>query len=652
LQHNPTWVQILIPLLPLLAFVINGFFGKWIKTRAAMISIGAVVLSCVLSLFTLGQVLSGKTYYGTVYEWITAGDFRVSIGFNVDPLTAAMIAMVTFVASLIHIYSVGYMHGDKGFARFFAYLSLFTFSMLMLVMGNNFLILYFGWEGVGLCSYLLIGFWYEKKSAADAGKKAFVVNRIGDFGFGLGVMLIFVTFGTLDYHEVFHAVHEIVGQTITIPLLFTSIEADLVTVICLLLFVGAMGKSAQFPLHTWLPDAMEGPTPVSALIHAATMVTAGVYMVARSNPLFSESSTALMVVGTVGGFTALFAATIGLAQNDIKRVLAYSTVSQLGYMFLALGLGAYVAAIFHLLTHAFFKALLFLGSGSVIHAMSDEQDMRKMGGLRKKIPWTYWTFIVATLAIAGIPFFAGFFSKDEILWKAFSNGTNYGMFLYAMGASAALLTAFYMFRLVFMTFHGECRADEETVHHIHESPWSMVGPLVVLAVFSAIAGFAGVPEAMWGHNWIHHFLGPVFGHGEAVAEAAVHASHGLERLMAGVSVAIAAAGIVLAVLMYLIIKSLPGKLASALGPLYRAVLNKWYFDELYDFLFVNPCKKFATFLWEFVDAWIIDGIVNGTARVSNFFGERIRKLQTGHVENYALFMVIGVVIILGFYLFV
>jgi NADH-quinone oxidoreductase subunit L len=649
LEHNPTWIQILIPLLPLMAFVINGLFGKWLKDRSAAISIGAVVISCILSLITLGHVLSGKTFYGTVYEWITAGDFKVAIGFNIDPLTASMIAMVTFVASLIHIYSVGYMHGDKGYARFFAYLSLFTFSMLMLVMANNFLLLYFGWEGVGLCSYLLIGFWYEKKSAADAGKKAFVVNRIGDFGFGLGIMLIFVTFGTLDYHEVFHAVREIAGQTISIPLYFTTLEADLVTVICLLLFVGAMGKSAQFPLHVWLPDAMEGPTPVSALIHAATMVTAGVYMVARANPLFSESSTALMVVGLIGGFTALFAATIGLVQNDIKRVLAYSTVSQLGYMFLALGIGAYVAAIFHLLTHAFFKALLFLGSGSVIHAVSGEQDMRKMGGLKDKIPWTYWTFIVATLAICGIPFFAGFFSKDEILWKAFSHGNTYGMTLYILGASAAFMTAFYMFRLVFMTFHGESRVEPETARHLHESPWSMVGPLVVLAVFSAIAGFAGVPEAMWGNNWIHHFLGPVFEHGHG-GVAALHASHGPELLMAGVSVAIALIGIGLAALMYLLAPSIPGKLASASGWIYRAVLNKWYFDEIYDAVIVNPCKRFATFLWEFVDAWIIDGIVNGTATVSHFFGERIRKLHTGHVENYALFLVIGVAVILGFYL--
>jgi NADH-quinone oxidoreductase subunit L len=474
-EHHPTWLHILIPLLPFLAFLVNGLFGKWLATRAAYVSIGAVVLSCILSLITLGQVISGQAFYGPVYEWIAAGDFRVSLGFNIDPLTAAMIAMVTFVASLIHIYSVGYMHGDKGFARFFTYLSLFTFSMLMLVMANNFLLLYLGWEGVGLCSYYLIGFWYEKKSASDAGKKAFVVNRVGDFGFGLAVMLIFVTFGTLDYHQVFHAVQTVLGQTIAIPLIFTTVEADVVTVICLLLFVGAMGKSAQFPLHVWLPDAMEGPTPVSALIHAATMVTAGVYMVARSSPLFSESATALMVVGIIGGFTALFAATIGLVQNDIKKVLAYSTVSQLGYMFLALGVGAYAAGIFHLLTHAFFKALLFLGSGSVIHAMSGEQDMRKMGGLKDKIPWTYWTFVMGTLAIAGIPIWAGFFSKDEILWKAFSHGTGYGTLLWFLGASAALLTAFYMFRLLFMTFHGDSRVEPEAAHHLHESPWNMVG---------------------------------------------------------------------------------------------------------------------------------------------------------------------------------
>jgi NADH-quinone oxidoreductase subunit L len=650
LEYHPTWMHILIPGLPLLAFVINGLWGRWLKERAAYISIGAVVLSCVLSLITSAQVLAGHNVYGTVYEWITAGNFRVSIGFNIDPLAAAMISMVTFVASLIHIYSIGYMHGDKGFARFFAYLSLFTFSMLMLVLANNFLLLYLGWEAVGLCSYLLIGFWYERKSAADAGKKAFVVNRVGDFGFGLGVMLIFVTFGTLDYHSVFHGVNGILGQTMTIPLFFTTVHADLVTVICLLLFVGAMGKSAQFPLHVWLPDAMEGPTPVSALIHAATMVTAGVYMVARANPLFSESSTALLVVGAIGGFTAFFAATIGLAQNDIKRVLAYSTVSQLGYMFLALGVGAYVAAIFHLLTHAFFKALLFLGSGSVIHAMSGEQDMRKMGALRKKIPWTYWTFMMATLAISGIPIWAGFFSKDEILWKAYSHGTTYGTVLYVLGASAALLTAFYMFRLVFMTFHGKSRVEPEAAHHLHESPWNMVVPLVVLAVFSTIAGFAGVPEVWGGSNWIHHVLGPVFGHGHVSAEAA-HASIHLERMMAAISVTIAMAGILLAWLMYIVSPGLPKKVASSLGGLYRAVLNKWYFDELYDAIFVNPCKRFGTFLWELIDAGLIDGIVNGVAGVVNFVGERIRRLQTGHVENYALFLIIGIVVILGFYLF-
>jgi len=648
LEHTPTWLHILIPGLPLLAFVINGLFGRRLATRAAYLSIGAVVLSCLFSLVTFGQVLSGQRFYGTVYEWIGAGDFRVAIGFNIDPLSAAMIAMVTFVASLIHIYSVGYMHGDKGFARFFAYLSLFTFSMLMLVLANNFLLLYLGWEAVGLCSYLLIGFWYEKKSAADAGKKAFVVNRVGDFGFGLGVMLIFVTFGTLDYHAVFAGVHNILGQTLVIPLGVTTIQANLVTVICLLLFVGAMGKSAQFPLHVWLPDAMEGPTPVSALIHAATMVTAGVYMVARANPLFSESGTALMVVGIVGGFTAFFAATIALVQNDIKRVLAYSTVSQLGYMFLALGIGAWTAAIFHLLTHAFFKALLFLGSGAVIHAMSGEQDMRKMGALKDKIPWTYWTFIVATLAISGIPIFAGFFSKDEILWQAFSHGTTFGMVLYALGASAALLTAFYMFRLIFLTFHGASRVEPEAARHLHESPWNMVGPLVVLAIFSALAGFAGVPEAWGGGNWIHHFLGPLFG--REGAEGVVHASVGLERLMAGVSVLIALAGILLAWLMYIASPVLPGKLASAFGGLYRAVLNKWYCDEIYDALLVNPCKRFGTFLWEIIDAGLIDGIVNGVAVLAHFCGERIRRLQTGHVENYALFLVLGIVVILGFYL--
>ncbi|MDX1764200.1 MAG: NADH-quinone oxidoreductase subunit L, partial [bacterium] len=391
------------------------------------------------------------------------------------------------------------------------------------------------------------------------------------------------------------------------------------------------------------------PTPVSALIHAATMVTAGVYMVARSNPLFTESPTALMVVGVVGGFTALFAATIGLVQNDIKKVLAYSTVSQLGYMFLALGVGAYVAGIFHLLTHAFFKALLFLGSGSVIHAMSGEQDMRKMGALKDKIPWTYRTFFVATLAIAGIPPLAGFFSKDEILWKAFSHGTGYGTLLWVLGAAAAFMTAFYMFRLLFMTFYGDSRVEPEAAHHLHESPRNMVVPLMVLAVFAAVAGLAGVPEAFWGHNWIHHFLGPVFAHGAEAAHGAEHASHTLEQIMALVSIGIAVAGIALAYFMYIVAPSVPKNLASALGGPYRTLLNKYYMDELYDRIFVNPCKAFGTFLWNIVDAGIIDGIVNGFGAVSNFVGEKVRKLQTGHVENYALYMVVGLVVILGFY---
>ncbi|MFA5354556.1 MAG: NADH-quinone oxidoreductase subunit L, partial [Thermodesulfovibrionales bacterium] len=468
----------LIPLLPLIAFCINILLGRRItKDKAHWIAIPAVAGSFVLSVMTFMEVLAGKTINYDVYEWISSGSFRVTVGFLIDQLTAIMLIVVTSVSLLVHIYSAGYMHDDKGYYRFFSYLSLFTFSMLMLVMGNNLLQLYFGWEAVGLCSYFLIGFWYDKKSAADAGKKAFVVNRFGDFGFGLGVFMLFLTLGTLHYADIFSQVGSLQGRTIP----FMGYEFDLVTVIALLLFCGAVGKSAQLPLHVWLPDAMEGPTPVSALIHAATMVTAGVFMVARFNPLFSMSETAMAVVAITGAVTSLFAATIALVQNDIKRIVAYSTVSQLGYMFLACGVGAFGAGVFHLYTHAFFKALLFLGAGSVMHAMAGELDIQKMGGLRKHMPVTYITFLLASLSIAGIPGLAGFFSKDEILWLAYNHGTM-GKVLWGMGTLVAALTAFYSFRIIFLAFHGSFRGGHELEHHLHESPASMTIPLMVLAV--------------------------------------------------------------------------------------------------------------------------------------------------------------------------
>ena len=483
----------LIPLLPLTAFLVSGLFGHWLKEKAKWPPIIAVLASFALSVSTLFDVMGGHTVNAVLYSWIVSGNFDVHIGFKIDQLTAVMLIVVTTVSSLVHIYSTGYMHGDKGYPRFFSYLALFTFSMLMLVMADNFLQLYVFWEAVGLCSYLLIGFWYEKKSASDAGKKAFVVNRVGDFGFGLGVMLIFITFGTLNYDAVFAAVPSHIGQMVNI----LGHTYSLYTVIALLLFMGAVGKSAQLPLHVWLPDAMEGPTPVSALIHAATMVTAGIFMVARCHPIFNQSQTALDVVTWTGGITAIFAATIALTQFDIKRVIAYSTISQLGYMFVACGVGAYAAGIFHLMTHAFFKGLLFLGAGSVIHALSGEQDMRKMGGLAGKIKWTYITFLAASISISGIPPFAGFFSKDEILWKAYSS-PGAGHAVYYLLALAAFLTAFYSFRLIFMTFHGKSNVDPEVSHHVHESPLNMLVPLIVLGALAVVAGFVGVPEVLGG----------------------------------------------------------------------------------------------------------------------------------------------------------
>lgn len=636
----------LIPILPLSAFLVTGLFGRWLKDRAHWPPVIAVLCSFALAVSTLFDVINGHTVSGVLYSWIVSGNFDVHIGLKIDQLTAVMLIVVTTVSSLVHIYSIGYMHGDKGYPRFFSYLALFTFSMLMLVMADNFLQLYVFWEAVGLCSYFLIGFWYEKKSASDAGKKAFVVNRVGDFGFGLGVMLIFITFGTLNYDAVFAQVGAHAGQTVGI----LGHQYGIFTVIGLLLFMGAVGKSAQLPLHVWLPDAMEGPTPVSALIHAATMVTAGIFMVARCNPIFNQSQTALDAVMITGGVTALFAATIALTQYDIKRVIAYSTISQLGYMFAACGVGAYAAGIFHLMTHAFFKGLLFLGAGSVIHAMSGEQDMRRMGGLRKKIPVTFWTFMIASVAISGIPPFSGFFSKDEILWKTF-NAPGPGRAVYYLLAIAAFLTAFYSFRLIFMTFYGENRASEEVKRHIHESPKVMVVPLMVLATLSAVAGFVGVPEAIGGSNAFHHFMASVFGAGPA--EGVAEGSAGLEVTMMIVSVAVGAGGIILAWFMYRLRPELPGKVATAFAPVQKLLYNKYYFDEIYDALFVRSLKwASAHILWSFVDVGVIDGFVNAVASLVEAASRVLRRLQSGYYNQYALGMAFGVFVIIGIYVFI
>jgi NADH-quinone oxidoreductase subunit L len=660
----------LIPLCPLIGSVINGLLGKKIKNETIIggIAAGAVFASFMVACGILFQLLSlpaeQRVFEKTIFTWIHSGNFKADIGFLIDPLSAVMLMVVTGIGFLIHLYSIGYMHGEEGFYRYFCYLNLFTFSMLCLVAGNNLLLMFVGWEGVGLCSYLLIGYYFHKKSAGDAGKKAFVMNRVGDFGFLLGLFTLFWYLGST--HNVWTVnFRELAAAADLVP------AGGLVTAVCLFFFIGATGKSAQIPLYTWLPDAMEGPTPVSALIHAATMVTAGVYMIGRMNFLYIKSPTALLVVACVGAATALFAATIGTAQNDIKRVLAYSTVSQLGYMFLAMGVGAFTAGIFHLMTHAFFKACLFLGSGSVIHGMhhalhhehsdADPQDMRNMGGLKAKMPITFITFLLATIAIAGIPGFAGFFSKDEILWQAFANPhhheVNYA--LWAAGAVAAGLTAFYMFRLVFMTFFGKTRLSDKAFHHLHESPWVITVPLVVLATLSVVGGWIGVP-AVLGHvlggmpNYFDNWLEPVFAYSHHYVQA--HGAHGVHNValewgLMGTSVLIASGGIGLAAALYLVNPAIPEKFVAAFPALHRAVYNKWYIDEIYDFAFVNPCKALGRFLWKGFDVVVVDGIVNGVAATVRGFSGIFRHVQTGFVHNYAFAMVAGVVLIVGVYLF-
>ena len=656
----------LIPLFPLIGFLINGLFGKKIKDEKVIGGIGALMVFCsfVVAVMTfislIGRPEHDRIVNVPIFTWIKSGSFQADIAFLIDPLSCIMLLVVTGVGFLIHVYSIGYMHTEEGFYRFFAYLNLFTFSMLLLVMGNNLLLMFVGWEGVGLCSYLLIGYYFHKKSAGDAGKKAFVMNRVGDFGFLLGLFTLYWWLG--QNHGIW-----------TIQFTELALHADkfagcgLLTAITLFFFLGATGKSAQIPLYTWLPDAMEGPTPVSALIHAATMVTAGVYMIARMNFLYIQAPDTLTVVAIIGGATALFAATIGTAQNDIKRVLAYSTVSQLGYMFLAMGVGAFTAGIFHLMTHAFFKACLFLGSGAVIHSMhhalhhvhshDDAQDMRNMGGLKSKMPGTFWTFLIATIAIAGIPGFSGFFSKDEILWQAFANphhgSLNY--LLWGFGAVAAGLTAFYMFRLVFMTFFGESRITPKAKDHLHESPMVIVFPLIVLALLSIFGGYVGMPKLMGMlPNYFEHWLAPVFHYSEQYVAAQAHAahhSHALEWGMMGVSVVIALVGISVAYFLYIVSPSLPARFTAAFPALHRAVFNKWYIDELYDFLFVNPCKALGNFLWKSFDVLIVDGIVDGVGKVVMGISGMIKNLQTGYVHNYAMSMALGVVVIVAIFIF-
>jgi len=633
----------LIPLFPLLAVILNGFVGSRYSPEVAhRLAWGSVGLSFLCSIGVCVDIIrTGRPHEVVAYQWIFGGDLTVNLAYLVDPLTCMMLIIVTGVGFLIHVYSVGYMHGESGFTRFFTYMNLFMVSMLLLVMGNNYLVLFIGWEGVGLCSYLLIGYYYDKVSAAKAASKAFVVNRIGDAGFLLAIFLIFVNFKTLDYTKVFDQI----GQ----------LSPEMATAIAICLLVGAVGKSAQLPLYTWLPDAMEGPTPVSALIHAATMVTAGVYMIVRNHAIFDLSPTAMTIVAVIGGFTALFAATIGLAQTDIKRVLAYSTVSQLGYMFLGCGIGAYTAAVFHLMTHAFFKALLFLAAGSVIHALSGEQDIRKMGGLSSKIPWTYRLFLIGTIAIAGIPPLAGFWSKDEILAHAF---TNHYYLLYAIAAFGALLTSFYMFRLMYLTFFGTSRMDHHTEEHVHESPMVMVGPLMALGVLSILGGFLGFPPE---HGWLHQFLAPVVGMGEAH-----DVSTGLVLMLMMIATGIALLGWGIAHYFYNMNLSAPDRLAAKFQAIYRILLNKYYVDELYDLLWVEPTKKLG-FLLDWFDRTVIDGLVRGVAQLADLaavgstwvekhiiygglnvigYGNHLaarqwRQLQSGMVHHYVAIIVAG-----------
>ena len=665
----------LIPLLPVLGAMIQLFVGKRLtNSQVSMVSVGLPGLSFLWAVGSFFGLLGQPEhiFQKVLYTWLPAGPFRltdgtlgnlsVDIGFYLDPLSAVMMLVVTGVGFLIHVYSMGYMAHEDGYYRFFGYLNLFMFSMLTLILADNYLMMFIGWEGVGLCSYLLIGFYFVKKSASDAGKKAFIVNRIGDAGFLLGIMLMAVTFGTLNFSKVTEAARS--GRF--------EVGDGVMVAICLLLFVGATGKSAQIPLYVWLPDAMEGPTPVSALIHAATMVTAGVYMVARSNALYVLAPSALAVVAVVGALTALWAASIGLVQNDIKRVLAYSTISQLGYMFLACGVGAFTAGIFHLTTHAFFKALLFLGSGSVIHAMSGEQDMRKMGGLKDKIPTTYWTIGLATLAIAGIPPLAGFVSKDEILWYSFA-GPWSNKLLWGIGIATAGLTAFYMFRLLFMTFWGERRYSDEVEQHMHESPESMLIPLRVLAVLSLFGGFMGWPAVLGGANRFEHFLAPVFEN--PVVPEPQHYAHSVEWGLMAISVGVAALGIFFAYRFYVKNPQLPQRLADSLRTLHIVLLNKYYVDELYDALFVNRAKNlgngFSAFDTSVVDGgvngsawltrttaegtrrwdiWVIDGFVNLMAFMVRLMSYPVRMVQTGLVQSYALMIVLGLLGFVAYYL--
>jgi NADH-quinone oxidoreductase subunit L len=645
---------LLIPLLPLTGFVVNAALGRRLsKTVSGGIAVVVMFASFAVSVWAswslVARPAAERVINQSLYAWIPSGDLQVPFALRLDPLSTVMILVVSGIGALIHLYSTAYMHDERDgeYARYFSYLNLFAAFMLILVLAPNFLVMFVGWEGVGLCSYLLIGFWYHKKSASDAGKKAFIVNRVGDFGFLLGVLLIFTRFGTLDFQGVARAVSACTPETEAFGTL---------SVAALLLFVGAVGKSAQIPLHVWLPDAMEGPTPVSALIHAATMVTAGVYMIGRNAVLYEHAPAVLELVGIVGVATAVLSATIGLVQNDIKRVLAYSTVSQLGLMFVAMGVGAYAAGIFHLYTHAFFKALLFLGAGAVIHALAGEQDLRRMGGLRKALPITYWTFLAGTLAIAGVPLLSGFFSKDELLFRAYANGHPY---LWFFASVASLLTACYMFRLFFLTFHGRRAAEAPAAAHgihdaahgrLHDAPRPMAIALIVLAVGAVLAGYVGVPGVLGGSNRIEHFLEPSFT--VEPAGAAEHAAPAAgEGALMLTSTLVALVGIGLAWVFFLKRRDLADEAARRFRGLHRLLLHKYYVDEIYDTAIVQPVRIVSEqVLWKGVDVGAIDGAVNGAGLTVRGASSVLRRLQTGSIRAYAASLMIGAILVLGYML--
>ncbi|MBY0474828.1 MAG: NADH-quinone oxidoreductase subunit L [Nitrosomonas sp.] len=643
-------LYLLVPLAPLVGSLIAGLLGRFIgPIWSHRVTIALVFISLIASIVIFLDVLEGNSYNGSVYTWLITGETRFEIGFLIDQLSATMMVVVSLVSLMVHIYTIGYMHGDPGYQRFFSYISLFTFSMMMLVMSNNFLQLFFGWEAVGLVSYLLIGFWYTRPTAIYANMKAFLVNRVGDFGFLLGIGMILAYFGTLDYVSVFSQAPGIVDEKIE---LVSGISWLVITVICILLFIGAMGKSAQFPLHVWLPDSMEGPTPISALIHAATMVTAGIFMVARMSPLFELSETALSVILVIGGITTLFMALVAMVQNDIKRVVAYSTLSQLGYMTVALGASAYSAAIFHLMTHAFFKAVLFLGAGSVIIAMHHEQNMQKMGGLKSYMPITYWTMFIAALASAGVPGFSGFFSKDAIIEAVnFANIPGVG-FAYFCVLITVFVTAFYTFRLIFMTFHGQPRMDHHTKEHLHESPWVVTVPLVILAIPTVAAGwfigpmvfgdyFSGAIHVLPHHDAIEKLGAEFSGIGGMMMHALYTAPFWLS-----------VTGIFVAWYLYCVRTDIPEKIKANFGSVYNLLDRKYYIDELYSWLFAGGTRALGTIFWKYGDIKIIDGFfVNGTARVVALTSAIVRRYQTGYIYHYAFTMIVGIFLILTLWLY-